>query len=63
MCLGRPGSARFRFSAKTDKLKCRIYGVGIGYSGRTHTEGKEINWKDGVRALWCILSYHRMKNH
>jgi hypothetical protein len=32
--------------------------VEIGYSGRTYSEGKKINWKDGVRALWCILKYH-----
>jgi hypothetical protein len=31
--------------------------VGISYSGRTYAEGKKINWKDGVRALWCILKY------
>jgi len=36
---------------------CRIYEVGIGYSGRTFSEGKKINWKDRVRAVWCILKY------
>jgi len=35
----------------------RIYEVGIGYSGRTYEEGKKIGWKDGVRALYCILRY------
>ncbi len=35
----------------------RIYEVGISYYGRTYAEGKKINWKDGVRALWCILKY------
>lgn len=45
-------------TAKVAKLKCRIYEVGIGYSGRTYAEGKKINWKDGVRAVWCILKYH-----
>jgi len=45
-------------TAKVAKLKCRIYEVGIGYSGRTYDEGKKINWKDGVRAIWCILKYH-----
>jgi glycosyltransferase involved in cell wall biosynthesis len=45
-------------TAKVAKLNCRIYEVGIGYSGRTYAEGKKINWKDGVRALWCILKYH-----
>ena len=35
----------------------RIYEVGISYYGRTYAEGKKINWKDGVRALWCIGKY------
>jgi hypothetical protein len=45
-------------TAKVAELKCRIYEVGIGYSGRTYSEGKKINWKDGIRAVWCILKYH-----
>ena len=36
----------------------RIYEVGISYYGRTYKEGKKIDWKDGVRALWCILKYN-----
>jgi glycosyltransferase involved in cell wall biosynthesis len=36
----------------------RIYEVGISYYGRTYKEGKKINWKDGVRAIWCILKYN-----
>lgn len=36
----------------------RIYEVGISYYGRTYAEGKKINWKDGVRALWCVLKYN-----
>lgn len=36
----------------------RIYEVGISYYGRTYAEGKKINWKDGLRALWCILKYN-----
>jgi len=36
---------------------CRIYEVGISYSGRTYEQGKKIGWKDGVRAGWCILKY------
>lgn len=35
----------------------RIYEVGISYYGRTYEEGKKIGWKDGVRALWCIMKY------
>jgi glycosyltransferase involved in cell wall biosynthesis len=44
-------------TSKVARLKCRIYEVGISYSGRTYAEGKKIGWKDGVRALWCILKY------
>jgi glycosyltransferase involved in cell wall biosynthesis len=35
----------------------RIYEVGIGYWGRTYEEGKKIGWKDGVRALYCLMKY------
>jgi len=45
-------------TAKIAKLGCRIYEVGISYSGRTYQEGKKINWKDGIHALWCILKYN-----
>ena len=45
-------------TAKVAKLGCRIYEVGISYSGRTYCEGKKINWKDGVLAIWCILKYN-----
>lgn len=38
--------------------KIRIYEVGISYYGRTYEEGKKINWKDGVRALWCVFKYN-----
>jgi len=44
-------------TSKVARMGCRIYEVGIGYSGRTYAEGKKINWKDGVRAVWCILKY------
>lgn len=40
-----------------DGRRCRVYEVGISYSGRTYEEGKKIGWKDGVRALWCIVKY------
>lgn len=39
----------------------RIYEVGISYYGRTYAEGKKINWKDGVRALYCIVRYNLFK--
>ena len=45
-------------TAKVAKLNCRIYEVGISYSGRTYAEGKKIGWKDGVRALYCIMKYN-----
>jgi hypothetical protein len=38
--------------------KVRIYEVGISYYGRTYAEGKKINWKDGFRAIYCILKYN-----
>ncbi|MBS1819482.1 MAG: glycosyltransferase family 2 protein [Acidobacteria bacterium] len=44
-------------TAKLANMRCRIYEVGISYSGRTYEEGKKIGWKDGVRAVWCILKY------
>ena len=44
-------------TAKIAKLNCRIYEVGISYHGRTYKDGKKIGWKDGVRALYCILKY------
>jgi len=45
-------------TAKVARLHCRVYEVGISYSGRTYSEGKKIGWKDGVRAVWCILKYN-----
>jgi glycosyltransferase involved in cell wall biosynthesis len=39
--------------------KIRIYEVGISYYGRTYEEGKKINWKDGFRAIYCIIKYNR----
>jgi glycosyltransferase involved in cell wall biosynthesis len=45
-------------TAKLAKRKgIRIYEVGISYYGRTYEEGKKIGWKDGFRAIWCILKY------
>jgi glycosyltransferase involved in cell wall biosynthesis len=45
-------------TAKLAKGQWRIYEVGISYSGRNYVEGKKINWRDGVQALWCILKYN-----
>lgn len=43
--------------AKVARMRCRVYEVGVSYAGRTYQEGKKITWKDGVRALWCIVKY------
>jgi len=45
-------------TARVAHRKCRIFEVGITYSGRTYAEGKKVGWKDGVRALWCIVKYN-----
>jgi glycosyltransferase involved in cell wall biosynthesis len=45
------------FTVKVAKTKCRIYEVGISYSGRDYSEGKKIGWKDGVAVLWCLVKY------
>jgi glycosyltransferase involved in cell wall biosynthesis len=45
-------------TAKLAKIKrIKIYEVGISYYGRTYDEGKKIGWRDGLRAIWCILKY------
>jgi hypothetical protein len=46
-------------TAKISRIKnIRIYEVGISYYGRTYSEGKKINWKDGFRAIYCIIKYN-----
>ncbi len=54
--------SRFGFepeiTAKIARLKWRVYEVGISYSGRTYSEGKKANWKDGISALRCIVKYN-----
>ena len=47
-------------TAKLAKLHLRIYEVGISYSGRTYDEGKKIGWRDGVRAIYCIVRYSKV---
>jgi glycosyltransferase involved in cell wall biosynthesis len=49
-------------TAKISKLNCCIYEVGISYSGRTYEQGKKIGWKDGIRAIYCILKYNLMRS-
>lgn len=49
-------------TAKISRIpQIRIYEVGISYYGRTYEEGKKINWKDGFRAIYCILKYNLWK--
>ena len=48
-------------TAKVARLGCRIYEVGISYSGRTYAEGKKIGYRDGFRAIWCILKYNLLR--
>jgi glycosyltransferase involved in cell wall biosynthesis len=54
-------------TAKLARLQLRIYEVGISYAGRTYAEGKKIGWRDGVRALVCIVKYspigERLRKH
>ena len=45
-------------TAKLSKMNLRIYEVGISYYGRTYDEGKKIGWRDGFRAIYCILKYN-----
>jgi glycosyltransferase involved in cell wall biosynthesis len=44
-------------TAKVAKLRIPIYEVSISYYGRTYEEGKKIGWRDGIRAIWCIIKY------
>lgn len=44
-------------TAKIARMDVRIYEVSVSYYGRTYAEGKKIGWKDGFRAIWCILKY------
>lgn len=51
-------------TAKIARIRnIRIYEVGISYYGRTYQEGKKISWKDGFRAIYCILRYNLLKSH
>ena len=45
-------------TAKLARRNLRIFEVGISYYGRTYAEGKKIGWKDGVRAIYCIIKYN-----
>ena len=45
-------------TAKISKMNLRIYEIGISYYGRTYEEGKKIGWRDGIRAIYCIIKYN-----
>lgn len=45
-------------TAKISKMNLKIYEIGISYYGRTYAEGKKIGWKDGIRAIYCIIKYN-----
>ena len=45
-------------TAKVARMNVRIYEVGISYYGRTYAEGKKIDWRDGIRAFYCIVKYN-----
>lgn len=45
-------------TAKIAKTGCRVFEVGISYYGRTYAEGKKIGWRDGLRAIFCIIKYN-----
>lgn len=50
-------------TAKIAKQGWRVYEVPIAYYGRTYKEGKKINWKDGIKALWCIVKYGLLRSY
>jgi glycosyltransferase involved in cell wall biosynthesis len=49
-------------TAKVARMKIPIYEVSISYYGRTYEEGKKIGWRDGVRAIWCIVKYRLVRH-
>ena len=44
-------------TAKVARRRFRIFEMSISYSGRTYDQGKKIGWRDGFKALWCIVRY------
>src|SRR5215831_6429142 len=44
--------------AKVSNKRFRVYEMSVSYDGRTYAEGKKINWKDGFKAIYCILHYN-----
>lgn len=45
-------------TAKIAKINCRVFETGISYRGRKYEQGKKINWKDGLWAVWCVIRYN-----
>ncbi len=45
------------FTMKISKMNLKVFEIGISYQGRGYSEGKKINWKDGLWAIWCIIRY------
>ena len=52
-----PARLRLARASQVAWLNVPVYEVAISYYGRTYAEGKKINWKDGLWALWCIVKY------
>jgi glycosyltransferase involved in cell wall biosynthesis len=48
-------------TAKIARMGCRVYEVGISYYGRSYAEGKKIDWRDGFKAIYCIVKYGLFK--
>ncbi|MFQ5415755.1 MAG: glycosyltransferase family 2 protein [Myxococcota bacterium] len=48
-------------TAKVARLRCRIFEVGVSYAGRTYAEGKKIGFRDGIRAVWCVIKYNLLR--
>ncbi len=49
-------------TAKVARMGVRIFEVGISYDGRTYADGKKIGWRDGIRAVWCIVKYSPLRH-
>jgi hypothetical protein len=58
-------SSRFgiepEITARVSQANLRVYEVGISYSGRTYDEGKKINWKDGLMAVWYVIKFNLLR--
>ena len=51
-------AVEIEITAKLARMRCRIYEVGISYRGRTYSEGKKVNWRDGFAAIYAIIRYN-----